>query len=163
MKRAVILALALAVAALATGSALGSALGSGKVVVFTATYKGKATVKVTDQIADIAANGAGKGTVIGVSKVTGLGKGDASAQPCVPFTGTGSMVGAARTKLLFKMAPGSQGCGDEAGEIFSVVGRATVTKGLGKLKNARGSLKLTGTYNHATGAFSVKFSGRLTQ
>jgi hypothetical protein len=159
----VITALAVVVAALVTGSALAGSAGSSKVIAFTATYKGKATVKVTDQLADISATGAGKGTVIGVSKVTGLGKGDASAQPCVPFTGTGAMSGAGGTKLLFKMAPGSQGCGDEAGEIFSVVGRATVTKGLGKLKKARGSLKLTGTYDHTSGAFSIKFSGKLTQ
>lgn len=163
MKRYWIAALAAVTVVLMTGTALASTAESSAIIAFTATYKGKATVKVTDQLADIAANGAGKGTIIGVSKVSGLGKGDASGRPCVPFTGTGSMVGAAKTKLLFTMKPGAQGCGDEAGEVFSVVGRATVTKGLGKLKGAKGTLKLTGTYNHATGAFSVKFSGRLTQ
>jgi hypothetical protein len=45
----------------------------------------------------------------------------------------------------------------------SIVGRVTITKGTGKFLKARGSLKLTGTYNQDTGKFSIKFSGRILQ
>ncbi len=33
-----------------------------------------------------------RGTPLGVSTITGKGKGDSSVQPCVPFTGTGALV-----------------------------------------------------------------------
>jgi hypothetical protein len=79
----------------------------------------------------------------------------------VPFTGTGVISGPGG-KLTFKMTPGSSGCGDEAGETFSISGHATVLKGTGKLAKAKGTLKLTGSYNHTSGAFSVKFFGTLT-
>ncbi len=139
-----------------------SALGaSTKVVAFTAKYKGTAVVKVNDSVADIAANGTGTGTLIGAGKITGKGTGDSSAQPCVPFTGPGSMTGA-KGKLLFTVVSGAQGCGDEQGQVFSVVGKAKVTKGTGKLAKAKGTLKFTGVYDRGTGAFSVKFTGNLT-
>ena len=128
---------------------------------FTASYKGAATTKVTDNIAAITATGAGTGTFVGKSKVTGLGAGDTSQQPCVPFTGTGALSGIG-TKLTFKVSPGSSACGDEKGEIFAISGHITVLKGTGKLAKAKGTLKMTGTYNHTSGAFSVKLFGTLT-
>jgi hypothetical protein len=128
---------------------------------FTASYKGTATTKVTDNIAAITATGAGVGTFVGKSTVTGLGSGDTSQQPCVPFTGTGKLAGTGTT-LTFKVSPGSSSCGDEKGEIFSISGHITVLKGTGKLAKAKGILKMTGTYDHTSGAFSVKFFGTLT-
>ena len=80
----------------------------------------------------------------------------------MPFTGTGLITGTGTTKLSFKVTPGSSACGDEAGESFAIVGHAAVTKGTGKLAKAKGILKLTGTYDHTSGAFSVKFTGTLT-
>lgn len=134
-----------------------------KKIVFKGSYSGKAVVTVTDNVADIKTDGTGSGTIIGTGKITGIGTGDASAQPCVPFTGTGSVVGPAKTKILFKVNPGSSGCGDEAGEVFSVTARATVTSATGKLAKAKGSLKITGTYDRNAGTFAVKLSGILTQ
>ena len=160
---ACILGAAAVVLALGTGAAL--AAGTKKVV-FAATYSGTAVVKVTDNVADIAANGAGKGTVIGAGKVTGVGKGDSSQQPCVPFTGPGTMTGSgktAKTKLTFKVLDGSTGCGDEGGQLFSISGKATVVKGTGTLAKARGTLKFTGVYDRSAGTFTVKFKGKLTQ
>ncbi len=81
----------------------------------------------------------------------------------MPFTGTGLITGTAGTKLTFKIAPGSTGCGDEKGEIFSITGHATVLKGTGKLAKAKGTLKFTGIYDHTAGTFSVKFFGTLTR
>ncbi len=155
--------LAAFVAALATGSALASSADSSTIITFSARYAGKAVVKVTDDVADISASGVGKGTIIGASKITGIGKGNTAIQPCVPFTGTGTMAAPTGTKLLFRVVSGSEGCGDEEGNYFSLVGRAAVIKGLGKLKGVRGSLKLTGTYDRGSGSFTVKFTGRLTK
>jgi hypothetical protein len=60
------------------------------------------------------------------------------------------------------MASGSQGCGDEAGEVFSVTGRIIVTGGAGTYKKAKGNLKITGIYDRSKGTFSVKLTGKLT-
>jgi len=133
------------------------------VVPFSATYSGKATVKVTDDVADISADGTGTGTIIGASKISGTGKGDASVQPCVPFTGTGAITASgSSTALEFKVVPASTACGDDAGKVFSIVSRAQVTGGTGKLANATGSLKITGIYDRGAGTFSIKFTGKLT-
>ena len=160
---ACILAAAAAVLALGTGAAFAA---GAKKVAFAAAYSGTAVVKVTDNVADIAANGTGKGSVIGAGKITGVGKGDSSQQPCVPFTGPGTMVGSgktAKTKLTFKVLDGSTGCGDEAGQVFSISGKAMVVKGTGALAKAKGTLKFTGVYDRNAGTFTVKFKGTLTQ
>lgn len=150
-----------AVATAALAASVASAGPSAKTIAFSATYKGKAVVKVTDDVADISANGTGTGKVIGAGKIAGKGKGDASARPCVPFTGLGTMTGAGGTKLTFKVVSGTKGCGDEEGQLFSISGRATVVSATGKLAKAKGSLKLTGLYNRGAGTFSVKFTGTL--
>lgn len=160
--RSAIMAALFTVAAVSAGSALAGTTGSTKIVKFNASYTGAAVVKVTDQVADISTTGAGKGTPIGAGKITGKGTGDAAGRPCVPFTGTGSITGPKKAKINFKMASGSQGCGDEAGEVFSVVGRAIVTGGAGAFKKAKGTLKLTGIYDRNEGTFAVKFTGKLT-
>lgn len=157
---AMTLAALAALLALGAGAALAS---SAKIVVFTATYSGTATVTVTDGIADIRATGAGKGAPIGAGKITGVGTGDASAQPCVPFTGPGTMTGPRKTKLMFKVIAGSTGCGDEAGQVFSISGKAAIVKGTGVLAKIRGTLKFTGVYDRGAGTFTVKFKGKLTQ
>lgn len=152
-----------AVAAAALLACVASAGTSAKTIAFSAKYSGKAVVKVADNVADISAAGIGKGTVIGRGKIAGKGKGDSSVRPCVPFTGLGTMTGPGRTKLTFRVVPGSRGCGDESGEIFAISGRAKVISGSGKLARAKGSLKLTGLYNRTSGSFSVKFTGTLTR
>ncbi len=148
----------LAALALVAGTAVAGT--TAKKLPFTASYSGNATTKVTNNIAAISATGSGTGTYVGKSTVTGLGSGDTSQQPCVPFTGTGKLVGHGTT-LTFKIAPGSSGCGDEKGESFAVSGHITVLKGTGKLAKAKGTLKMTGTYDHTSGSFTVKFFGTL--
>jgi hypothetical protein len=153
-----------AVAALVVGIlAPTGAAATVKTVAFTATYAGTANVQVNGNIANISANGTGNGTVLGPGSISGTGTGDSSQQPCVPFSGPGLMAGTAGTKLSFTVPQSAQGCGDEAGQVFSVVGKATVTKGTGKLAKAHGILRFTGTYDRGAGTFSVKFKGTLTQ
>jgi hypothetical protein len=152
---------AIAVTVLVTG-AFAAATVTTKIVPFTAKYTGTAVTKQTDTNVDITANGTGSGTLIGVGKVTGLGAGDSSVRPCVPFNGTGSMKGPGGV-ITFKVNPGTAGCGDDAGQLFSISGKASVIKATGKLAKAKGTLKMTGTYDRSSGAFSIKFHGSLTK
>jgi len=147
-------------AAAAVLAAGGMAATPKKSVAFTGSYAGTANVQVTDNVADIQANGTGSGT-LGSGKITGAGKGDSSVQPCVPFTGPGTMSGT-KGSLAFSVLTGSSGCGDEGGQVFSVSGKAKVTKGTGTLKKATGTLKFTGVYDRGAGTFTVKFKGTLT-
>src|SRR4051794_209440 len=158
MRRFRISLVAVMVAAL-TAAAAASALVP-KTVPFTAKYAGQASTKVDGNTASISATGTGLGTLIGAGKLTGAGTGDASQQPCVPFGGTGSMIGAKGT-IAYKLVTGSNGCGDEGGHVFTVSGHATVLKATGALAKAKGILKFTGIYNRDDGTFSVNFTGTL--
>ena len=130
---------------------------------FTAKYAGTATVKVTDNVADIARTASARGTLIGKSKITGKGKGDASQQPCVPFTGPGSMTNSKGTKLNFKVLPGFvRVAATKRGKSSASCGRAKVLGGTKVFKKAKGNLKLTGVYDRGQGTFSIKFTGKLT-
>jgi len=149
---------ALALAVLAT-AALAVVV---KPIAFTGTYTGTAVTNQTDNTVAITANGTGKGTLLGAGKITGTGTADSSVRPCVPFTGTGKMSGLGGT-IIFKVIPGSSGCGDEQGQLFSITGKATILKATGKLLKRKGTLKLSGTYDRSSGAFSVKFRGSLTK
>jgi hypothetical protein len=164
--RIFILALVAAgLAALAAGPALAgrhATVGKPIIVTFTGTYAGQASTKVDGNSATISANGTGKGTLIGAGSITGLGTGDTSQQPCIPFNGTGTIKGTAGT-ISFTVPTGASGCGDEGGHNFSVTGHLTVVKGTGKLATAKGTLKLTGSYSHDDGSFSVKVTGKLTK
>ena len=152
---------ALAVTVLVTGAFAATTVVK-TTVPFVAKYTGMAVTSQTDNNVAITANGTGKATLIGVGKVTGLGTGDSSVQPCVPFNGTGSMRGPYGV-ITFKVNPGTAGCGDDAGQVFSISGKAAVIKATGKLAKAKGTLKMTGVYDRSSGAFSVKFSGSLTK
>ena len=111
MKSRLLLTALLALIAVLVGSAMAIGAASVKTVPFTAKYSGNATVKVTGNVADISATGTGTGVPIGAWKLTGIGTGDTSQQPCVPWGGTGLMKGTKGT-VAFKILPGSQGCGD---------------------------------------------------
>jgi hypothetical protein len=146
------------------GAALAGTAKSTATVAFSAKYAGTAVTSVADNVVDISATGKGTGPQIGAGKIVGKGTGDSSdPQNCIPFFGTGTMTGTARTTVAFKVLNISKGCGDESGQLFSVSGKATVLKATGKLLKAKGTLKFTGTYNRGSGAFSVKFTGTLTK
>ena len=131
-------------------------------VVFAGKYAGTATTKVDGTTATIAAKGTGTASQIGAGSITGLGTGDTSQQPCIPFTGTGTMKGGGGT-VTFKVIPGSNACGDEGGHTFAITSHIAVLKATGKLAKAKGTLKMTGVYSHDDGSFSVKVSGTLTK
>ena len=165
---AVVAVVALA-AMLVAGSALGSTAAKkkpapkAKKIAFVASYAGNATVQVADSVAKIAATGSGTGSLIGAGKVTGNGTGNTAGNPaCVPFTGPGTMTGA-KGAISFTVLSGSSGCGDEQGESFTISGKAKVTKATGALAKAKGTLRVTGTYDHTAGTFTVKFSGTLVK
>lgn len=148
-------------AALLAGSAL-AAPHVKKPVAFSGTYSGNASVQIADQVGTIAANGTGTGTLLGAGKITGNGKADASQQPCAPFTGPGTITGAKGT-IAFSVLTGSQGCGDDSGQIFSISGKAAVVKATGALAKAKGTLRFSGTWDRGSGAFKVTFKGSLVK
>ena len=150
------------VAVLAVAAAVASSAVAGGAVAFTGTYTGKATSKVTGQTVAISALGAGRASVIGVSKISGAGKGDGSNPPCVPFTGPGAIT-APTGKITFVVLPSSHGCAaqDDQKKV-TVTGSMRVTGGTGKYAKARGTLKFSGPYNRGTGAFTVRLTGALT-
>jgi hypothetical protein len=154
--------LAAAVLALVAATSASALASTTKIIAFTGTYSGQASTLVSGNVATISATGAGKGTLIGAGKIVGHGTGDSSQQPCVPFGGTGTLSGAGGT-ITYKLASGASGCGDEGGHTFAITAHLTVVKATGKLLKAKGTLKLTGVYNHDDGSFSVKVRGNLTK
>ena len=153
---------ALVIVALTAVTAAAAMAAAPKKVVFAGKYAGNATTKVDGNTATISAKGTGTATSIGAGSIAGLGTGDTSQQPCIPFTGTGTMTGAGGT-VTFKVLPGSSGCGDEGGHNFTITAHLAVLKATGKLAKAKGTLKMTGVYSHDDGSFSVKVSGTLTK
>jgi hypothetical protein len=135
-----------------------------KKIAFVGTYAGQASSKLDDSgnTAAIAANGTGKGKLIGTGKITGAGTAQASQQPCPPFGGTGKITGI-KGAIFFTVVPGSKGCGDDGGHNFSLVGYLKVTKATGVLKKAKGQLRFTGMYGRDDGTFTIKLTGTLKQ
>lgn len=156
-------AMAVATALLAGTAWAGTTTSQARIIPFVANFKGLATTKVTDTVVDIAASGAGKATLMKATKIVGKGKGTSSGDPCVPFTGPGSMTNTSGTKLNFVVLPGSQGCGDQDESVpVSVSGRAKITSGTKVYKGAKGTLKFSGVYDRQGGAFTIKFTGKVT-
>lgn len=149
----------LVMGALLTGAAIAYGASSVKIVTFTGTYKGTATVKQTGDTADISAKGTGAATPIGAGTVTGIGTAQVSQEGCSPWGGTGVLTGKKGT-ISFKMLPGSVACGSEE-RIVSINAKAQVVKATGVLKKAKGTLKVTGVYDDNNGTFSAKFNGKL--
>ena len=150
----------LVVALLVVAVAAAVATAAKKPIAFTGKYTGTATTKTADTTATINANGTGTGTLLGAGKITGAGTADTAQRPCLPFTGTGKMSGAGGV-IIFKVNPASTACGDDAGQLFSFTGKAAVLEGTGKLIKAKGTLKMTGTFDRSSGAFTAKFTGSL--
>jgi hypothetical protein len=156
---------AVAVAAVVGGSALAGTVTAPKpkTVAFKGSYAGTATTKQNGSVMDIAAKGTGTATLIGKSKLAGTGKGQSSDQACVPFSGPATLTATNGAKLKFSVLPTSTGCGDQDETVpVNVTGYAKFKGGTGKFVKAKGTFKFTGVYNRGTGAFTVKFTGKLT-
>ncbi len=154
--------LGVAIAACLLAPVAVGASGATKPITFLGKYSGTAVTNQQDTTVTINANGTGNGTMIGAGTITGAGSGDTSQRPCIPFTGTGKMTGSAGV-IIFKVNPGATSCGDDAGQLFSFTGKAAVLKATGKVLKRKGTLRMSGTYDRSSGAFSVKFSGSLTK
>ena len=128
------------------------------VAAITAITAGSALAKQSTVVAFVK----GKGTLIGSGAITGHGTADSSQQPCIPFTGVGTIKGLYGV-ITYKVIPSSTACGDEGGHVFSVTTHLAIVKATGKLYRAKGVLKLTGIYSRDSGSFTVKVSGRLTK
>lgn len=137
---------------------------------FSGHYKGNASLLINNGAVTIpSVSGKGTGTLVGASTVTGKGSSSSSAQ-CDPFTGTGSIVGAAAKIALNVIESKSSGCSSgESGPVtVTFTGLAVVTGGSGKASGARGSLKfdgtlkLGGTSGSQDGSYTVALNGKLT-
>ena len=104
----------------------------------------------------IAANGTGKGTLIGAGTITGAGTGDTSQQPCIPFGGTGTMTGARRHDHLQAHLRRERLRRRGRSHLQRSRPTSPSLKATGKLAKAKGTLKFTGVYSHDDGSFSVK-------
>lgn len=129
---------------------------------FTGTYSGQASSKVSGTTANLSANGTGSSNLIGAGSITGTGTADSSQQPCPPFGGTGTITGAKGT-IKFSVVQGSNGCGDDGGHNFSLVGHLQIVSATGALAGVTGQLRLTGNYSRDDGTFSIKLTGTLTK
>jgi len=150
-----------ALAAVVAGSAFAAAQTK---VTFTGTYKGTVAEKVDNNTITARTTGTGSGTAIGKGALAGTVTATTTAdQPCAPFNGPGTLSGP-KGKLKVTVATGSRGCAasqDEKDSI-SLVGTVKVNGGTLKFKKARGTLRFTGHYDRASGAFNVKLTGSLT-
>ena len=109
------------------------------------------------------ANGAGKGTAVGVGKLSGVVKATTANPPCSPILGPGTISGL-KGKLKVNVTVPSRGCaaGEDDQDNITVSGTAKVTGGTLKFRKAKGSLHFSGHYDRKSGAFNVKLTGSLT-
>jgi hypothetical protein len=143
---------------------------AGKAVSFSGHYKGNAALLIDNGAVTISSvTGKGTGTLVGASTISGKGTSSSSAQ-CDPFTGTGTIAGAAAKLSLKVVESKSSGCSSgESGPVtVTFTGLAQVTGGTAKAKGAsgslkfNGSLKLGGTSGSQNGSYTVVLTGKLT-
>ena len=152
---------AVALAAVVAGTAYGAAQTK---VNFTGSYKGTVAEKVDGSTVTAKATGTGTGTAIGKGGLAGSVTATTSSdQPCAPFNGPGTLSGS-KGKLKVTVATGSRGCAasQEEKDSISIAGTVKVNGGTLKFKKAKGTLRFTGHYDRASGAFNVKLTGSLT-
>ena len=151
---------AVALAAIVAGTAFAATQTK---VAFKGTYIGKVTEKVDGSNVTASANGAGRGTAVGVGKLAGVVKATTANPPCSPILGPGTITGL-KGKLKINVTTGSRGCaaGADDQDNISVSGTAKVTGGTLKFRKAKGSLHFSGHYDRKGGTFNVTLTGSLT-
>jgi hypothetical protein len=130
---------------------------------FSASYSGQVTEKVDGQNVTATATGKGSGTLVKASTIAGVVQATTANPPCSPFNGPGAIKSSLGT-LKLAVLPTSRGCaaGEDDQNNISLSGSAKVTSGTGKFKKAHGTLRFSGHYDRAGGAFTVKLTGVLT-
>lgn len=159
MKR--VLGLASMVAALAVAATwVGTALGSS--TAFKASYRGTVTEKVSGSTVLAAPRGRGTGTLIGKGTLIGQVTATTANPPCTPLKGPGTLTGA-KGKLKITLLTTSRACaaGQDDQDNISFSGSAKITGGTGIFRRAKGTLRYSGHYDRATGAFNVRLLGTL--
>jgi hypothetical protein len=153
---------ALAAAALSALVVASAFAAAPKPVAFTATFAGKAVVTTTGDAAQItSATATGTSKAFGKATLSGKGSG-LKSDPC-PLFGGPATITTRLGKINFVITPtGGRACTDEAGQQFTISGRATIKGGTKKYLKAKGSFKFGGSYDRSTGSFTVKFVGTLT-
>lgn len=149
-------------ACVVAGSALAASAAPIVTKPFTATYAGAAIVRATsDSTADISAKGKGKGNVVGVSTIVGIGAGSVG-DPCSSWRGKGTIT-SKLGKLNFTINPGAQACpGADDPNQNAITGTAKLTGGTLAFKKAKGTLRITGNYDRGTGKYTATFKGKIT-
>ena len=160
---AFILSIAVASAMVAMLASTGAAATPKKTVAFTASYSGTAAVNVTDNLANIQANGTGTGTLLGSGKVSGAGTGDSSVQPCVPFTGPGTFDGHGRQDRLHRSRRLAPAAATRAARSSASPARRRSRARPGSSRRRPGRSSSPASYDRGAGTFTVKFKGTLTQ
>jgi len=128
-------------------------------VAFRGKYSGHASVTINGSLVTISSvSGTGTGTD-GTTKLAGAHGSGTTSNGCAFFSGPATLSGSGGT-ISLAVKSSSSACG--TGNQISVNGSATVKGARGKLKNAKGTVKFTGTYNKTTGSFAVTISGSLT-
>ena len=142
---------------------------AGKAVSFSGPLQGRRLSAHNNGAVTISSvTGKGTGTLVGASTISGKGSSSSSAQ-CDPFTGTGSIAGAAAKLNLKVVESKSSGCSSgESGPVtVTFTGLAQVTGGTAKASGASGSLKfngtlkLGGTSGSQNGSYTVVLTGKL--
>jgi hypothetical protein len=149
-----------ALAAVVAGSAFAAAQTK---VTFKGSYAGKVTEKVDGSNVTALANGSGKGTLIGSSKLAGTVTATTANPPCSPLNGPGTISGS-KGKLKITVTTGSRGCaaGEDDQDNITVSGTAKIAGGTLKFKKAKGSLHFSGHYDRKSGSFNVNLTGSFT-
>jgi hypothetical protein len=158
------LPLLIATVALATVVASTAYAAAQTKVAFKGSYAGRVTEKVDGNTVTAKTTGTGTGTAIGKGALAGTVTATTTPdQPCAPFNGPGTLSGS-KGKLKVTVATGSRGCAasEEEKDSISVSGTVKVNGGTLKFKKAKGTLRFTGHYDRASGAFNVKLTGSLT-
>jgi hypothetical protein len=150
----------LALTAVVAGTAFAAAQTK---VTFKGTYVGKVTEKIDGQNVTAVASGAGKGTAVGVGKLSGVVKATTANPPCSPILGPGTISGL-KGKLKVNVTTPSRGCAasEDDQDSITVSGTAKVTGGTLKFKKAKGSLHFSGHYDRKSGSFRVTLTGSFT-
>ncbi len=117
---------------------------------FNGSYSGTISILWNDSGPSTASiTGHGKGTIFGLTAISGSGSGTAAAQSD-PINGVGVLSGTKMAlKLKFATGATATAAGSSAPTTVAISGTALVLKGSGKFAGATGSLKVSG-------AFSIK-------
>jgi hypothetical protein len=127
---------------------------------FSARYAGTGSGHVGNGKASGSAAIRGSGRPIGAGTLTGSATGTFTTQTCVVFSGRARLTG--RRGSLRLVVHGARACASEPGaRLVSFSGTAKVVGSTGVVGRASGMLSFHGTYETATRAVTVSFSGRL--